>query len=271
MSKVVAVTVVIAIGFLTRTSSAFVSTNATPRIHISTMKKPSTIRLLPARKSRKRSADKMNNVIIESESGEHLNMWLPQDVYIRTAEMKDLKNASNLLTSAFFSMNILTTPFEWLKTYLSLEDTFPKDSNEHFMFVACSRMNDSIIGFCEVDSRVSIKPKAAPRPYMCNLAVGKNWRSRGIAKALIFECERKAHGWGKEYIYLRVRWKNKAAIGLYNSIGYVEQIETGSRKNIKKRSDDDIILLQKQIHYCVSGSSVDESTLKRSIHTEAQI
>jgi len=231
---------------------------------MSAMKKALTSSSFPsAETGRKRSADEMITGISGNMNEEFENTWIPRDVYIRTAEMKDLKDASNLLTNAFFSMNILKTPFEWLKTYLSLEETFPKDSNDHFMFVACSRSTDSIIGFCEVDSRMSIKPEAAPRPYMCNLAVGKKWRNRGIAKALIFECEKKARGWGKEYIYLRVRWKNKAAIGLYNGLGYVEQIDSEDEQNTIRRGQDYIILLQRRIDNRLNDRSPDLSKADR--------
>lgn len=98
--------------------------------------------------------------------------------YIRQAEEKDLQDASWILTRAFFGFNFLTTPLEWLKTYLSLRDTFlearagtchpNQHLNKYCMLVAChgpappdsrktrstvSNQADAIIGICEIDGR----------------------------------------------------------------------------------------------------------------------
>jgi len=162
---------------------------------------------------------------------------------IREAKLGDLKIASDILTDSFYAdLNFFGRPLEWLKTYLSLEDTFKEvgGKDSHYMFVACSSDDGSICGFCEIDSRTSTSPSVnvAPRPYMCNLAVDKKFRGLGIAKMLIFVCESKVLSWNEEIIHLRVRRTNKAALRLYTSLGYERQ---------DKSDDEEIILLKKRV------------------------
>ncbi len=158
---------------------------------------------------------------------------------------------------------------ERLKTSLSLESTFPKrggTAQENVlnqplkqMFVACNREDGTVLGFAEVDAYPSKKSNRVEetnkdsqdstnninRPYMYNLAVDKRWKRKGIARALIRECEkfvRDRHSWRTEMIdatflnakvdslcndsilqlFLKVRKDNIAAISLYESMGYRE-------------------------------------------------
>ncbi|KAL7469566.1 hypothetical protein ACHAXS_009826 [Conticribra weissflogii] len=97
------------------------------------------------------------------------------------------------------------------------------------MFVACNREDGTVLGFAEVDAYPSKKSNTVDninRPYMYNLAVDKRWKRKGIARALIRECEkfvRDRHIWRTEMIlFLKVRKDNIAAISLYESMGYRE-------------------------------------------------
>ena len=173
-------------------------------------------------------------------------------VYIRDIQKNDLKRVSDILTASFFSTaNILSWPTEWLKTFLSLEDSFSASSGDNFcMFVACDKSTDFVVGFCEIDSRLTSKPLNIPRPYMCNLAVDQDYRRRGIATALVQKCEEQAIKWEKEAIYLRVRRTNPSALEFYRGIQYEELLSAleGSDIHDDKNSDNnDIILLQKNI------------------------
>ena len=165
-------------------------------------------------------------------------------VYIRAAEAKDLKRVADILTYSFFlSGNILSWPLEWLKTYLSLEDGFANLSSEYIMYVALSE-ND-IVGFCELDSRDKVSLTDAPRPYMCNLAIDEKSRRKGIAKALIHECEKKVIELKMNYLHIRVRETNLAAIALYNDLKY-EQVNDNKPKVYKNFQKEEILLLRKR-------------------------
>lgn len=180
---------------------------------------------------------------------DNLDLALPNDIYIRNATPKDLKSASYILTKAFFSFNIFTTPFEWLNIYLSLQDNVLETNNQYYMLVAIQRHpsqlkeKESVIGICEVDDRKTVNLDPAPRPYICNLAIGTERRRQGIGKAFISICEHKAqHEWQKDFLYLRVRRKNNVALDMYYGLGYV--LEDTEQPN-DKISGEDIVLLKK--------------------------
>ena len=61
----------------------------------------------------------------------------------------------------------------------------------------------------------------APRPYLSDLAVHKNFRRRGVAKALIRKCEEESKAWNKNELFLRVEQKNDGALKMYSDLGYV--------------------------------------------------
>lgn len=172
-------------------------------------------------------------------------LCLPNDIYIRQTEAKDLRTASKILTDAFFSFNIFSTPLEWLNTFLSLQDALEETSDLYYILVACKASDNSVVGICEIDSRNSSKSDKAPRPYICNLAVDNQWRKKGIGRALIKICEDTAKdGWKEDFLHLRVRRKNKNAIEFYKNLGYMidESIQP-----VDKISGDDIILLKKSL------------------------
>lgn len=178
--------------------------------------------------------------------------------FIREADFADLGAAARILTDGFFAdkTNFITYQFERIKTLLSLESTYPQrniNSNiinnyynisgdkkdeqilqQHFMLISGLQSNGKVIGFAELDKRPP-KPSSSsayatettvpppPRPYMCNLAVDISWKRQGVASALINCCEDICtHYWGCEYMYLKVRRGNEAAIQLYKGLGYEE-------------------------------------------------
>lgn len=136
----------------------------------------------------------------------------------------DMGTASRILADGFFGdRDFFTYQIEKLRTYLSLESDFPKERDEHEMLVACQNSNGKVIAVCDVDNRPSLKTQ---RPYMCNLAVDKQWRGKGLAKALVRECERIAQNeWGEKELHLKARQRNGAAVALYKRLGYDIQDE----------------------------------------------
>jgi len=172
--------------------------------------------------------------------------------FIRKALFVDMSPAADILTAGFFSekTNFVTYQFEKLKTYLSLESSFPKPSETHEMIVACRNTDGKVLALAEVDGRPSNKPDAAPRPYMCNLAVDQVFRKMGIASELIMACEEEAIAWGETEIFLRVREKNTAATNMYTKLGYnVEAI------SVDEESKDTLLLMKK-----ILATEIDETS-----------
>lgn len=165
------------------------------------------------------------------------------DVNIRRIRKNDLNAVSRILTDAFFSYNIFSTPFEFLKTYLSLKDSLEETNDLYCIWVACKVNDNSVIGICEVDARLTSKPENVPRPYVCNLAVDIKWRKQGIGRALMKVCEDIAlRDWKENFLHLRVRSKNKDAMVFYESLGYIpfEYEQPG-------QVDDDLIIFKKKL------------------------
>lgn len=63
--------------------------------------------------------------------------------------------------------------------------------------------------------------KTQSGPLMSNLAVGREFRRKGIAEKLVKEVERLVrYEWGYDDCYLYVEERNKAAVKLYQKMGY---------------------------------------------------
>jgi len=133
---------------------------------------------------------------------------------------------------------MLVRQYMYLSELSRLQGNFPYGDVEHSFFIACLKQpkksdplsrtiggnnnrNDIIIGFVDVDARPGTKESDAPRPYLSDLAVLPSYRRKGVAQALIHECETEAKLWGKDELYLRVESKNDGALDMYkNKLGY---------------------------------------------------
>ena len=174
----------------------------------------------------------------------------------------EIGQAANIVTDAFFAdhTNFFTYQKEKLKTYLSLESSYPKPSekNTYVYFVACRNTDGKVLGFVEIDCRETrpLKEGLPPRPYMCNLAIDKKWRRNGIATALIEACEDVALKNGYENIYLKVRSANDVAVRMYESLGYVEE---SSVVEMTERLNESLVLLLKKQLLPINQKATNES------------
>ena len=75
--------------------------------------------------------------------------------------------------------------------------------------------------------------------HITNVAVSKNYRRRGIAKALISHFIEIAKSDNSEFMTLEVRASNVAAISLYKSFGFAD---VGVRKNYYENKEDALLL-----------------------------
>ena len=76
---------------------------------------------------------------------------------------------------------------------------------------------------------------------MMNIAVDETCRRRGIARALVEELVRQLPAY---CLTLEVRVSNAPAIGLYDSLGFVQ---VGLRKNYYRNPREDALILRKEI------------------------
>lgn len=76
--------------------------------------------------------------------------------------------------------------------------------------------------------------------HITNVAVGKGFRHRGCARALMEAMERIALDKKAMYISLEVRPSNLAALALYQGLGYVQ---TGCRKGYYQDNQEDALIM----------------------------
>lgn len=79
-------------------------------------------------------------------------------------------------------------------------------------------------------------------PLMSNLAVGREFRRKGIAEDLVKATENLAYkSWGYEECYLLVEKRNKPAVKLYRKLGYKVQWEDETGSSLSPRENGSII------------------------------
>lgn len=152
--------------------------------------------------------------------------------YIRNAVYSELGEVANILIESFYNPSPLVRPYLYLSELSRLQGNFPYGNNEHSFFIACLRKDqlsnyntndrkETIIGFVDVDARPGTKESDAPRPYLSDLAVLPGYRRKGVAQALIQECETEIKLWKKNELFLRVERKNNGALEMYKTkLGY---------------------------------------------------
>ncbi|KAL3941260.1 MAG: hypothetical protein SGBAC_004350 [Bacillariaceae sp.] len=183
--------------------------------------------------------------------------------FIRPALSVDIGRASKILADGFFkdNTNFITFQFERLETYLSLELGFPRPSTRHELFVACEQSTGKVLGVAEVDARTE-RPTAEDAPYLCNLAVDLSHQRKGIATALVAQCEAQVQEWVYEEeveakillkdnkdskeglscsLHLKVRENNEKAVNMYQKLGYQSIAYESDKKKNK------VLILRKQL------------------------
>jgi ribosomal protein S18 acetylase RimI-like enzyme len=91
--------------------------------------------------------------------------------------------------------------------------------------VIARNKNNTIMGVCAIEVQ-QIQDglntgQSTIAPLMSNVAVGKKFRRRGLAEDMVKEVEEIARkGWGYNEVYLYVEDRNKAAVRLYQKLGY---------------------------------------------------
>ncbi len=94
-----------------------------------------------------------------------------------------------------------------------------KDTNT---FILVAESDHNLVGFCEVSLKESSKNpllKARRVAWIEDLCIDKNYRERGIGKALFYESKRLAKSKGFEVMELMVWSFNEAALNFYENVG----------------------------------------------------
>ena len=117
----------------------------------------------------------------------------------------------------------------------SREDLAAQPSNENSRFLVAAS-GDEVCGYIGVYELFESCEVA-------NLAVKKEFRRKGIAKALLNEAIEGAKSRKREFITLEVRPSNTAALGLYESLGFEK---AGMRKDFYSSPVEDALILTKK-------------------------
>jgi ribosomal protein S18 acetylase RimI-like enzyme len=148
-------------------------------------------------------------------------------VTVRTLEQADIIQAANVIGDSF---QIGAAFGRWLMPLFKLgirEDLYSRwreqDPQRALALVASiNHTKTQVVGTIEVTNRGTLYHASLAKryPYIANLAVDDSYRSLGIGRQLISQCESIAREWGFSYIYLHVMAENSAANHLYTKLGF---------------------------------------------------
>ncbi|KAL3915405.1 MAG: hypothetical protein SGILL_005672, partial [Bacillariaceae sp.] len=98
-------------------------------------------------------------------------------------------------------------------------------NTDDLVLIGCAGMEVQAISPPTTDQKGYSTTKTATKaPLMSNVAVSQDFRRRGIGELLVKEAEQIArYQWGYNDMYLFVEQRNKAAIKLYQKLGYSKQ------------------------------------------------
>jgi ribosomal protein S18 acetylase RimI-like enzyme len=172
---------------------------------------------------------------------------VPCTVVVRDCSYADLHRVADIILSSFYDKSIKSP---WRQLYRMGElnriqqgFAYPAQRDKHRMLVAVAvavaeepqgpdvdgasasiNGGGHIIGFCDVDGRPPNRPTgfaSNPRPYLSDLCTDPAFRRRGVAKGLVEACETYCRNQlNEQFVYIRVESHNKAAIRLYEGMGY---------------------------------------------------
>lgn len=123
-------------------------------------------------------------------------------------------------------------PTPWSRE-MFLED-FPRDFSDTLV---AAGTEDEVLGY-------AVCWTLAGESHLLNIAVHPARRGRGIGRALLSECIRRAARAGASLLFLEVRAGNEAAQRLYRSMGFVSR---GIRKGYYTDTGEDAVILDREV------------------------
>ena len=153
---------------------------------------------------------------------------------IRDCTYSELNQVADVIIAAFYSNS--TNPWRQLYRMGELnrvQQAYPYKKSDHRMFVAIVQTDNAlrdekIVAFVDVDDR-PVQPrfpspyKENPRPYLSDLCVHPDFHRKGIARAMVKECEKFCReDLRKTELFIRVEQTNQPALLMYESMGYAK-------------------------------------------------
>jgi ribosomal-protein-alanine N-acetyltransferase len=123
-------------------------------------------------------------------------------------------------------------PTPWSRE-MFLED-FPRDFSDTLV---AAGTQDEVLGY-------AVCWTLAGESHLLNIAVDPARRGRGIGRALLSECIRRAAGAGASRVFLEVRAGNEAAQRLYRSMGFEFR---GIRKGYYTDTGEDAVIFDREV------------------------
>jgi ribosomal-protein-alanine N-acetyltransferase len=123
-------------------------------------------------------------------------------------------------------------PTPWSRE-MFLED-FPRDFSDTLVAAGAE---DEVLGY-------AVCWTLAGESHLLNIAVHPARRGRGIGRALLSECIRRAAGAGASRVFLEVRAGNEAAQRLYRSMGFGFR---GIRKGYYTDTGEDAVIFDREV------------------------
>jgi ribosomal protein S18 acetylase RimI-like enzyme len=175
----------------------------------------------------------------------------PRDFTIRACKYEELAAVADIIMDAFYTEKSTWRRLYQLAELNRLQQNFPYTNTDlHQMLVAVvvGDSDERIAGFVDIDARPCQTKIKLPRPYLSDLAVNSEFRRRGIARALVEECERFVQQLlpappvrGGE-LWIRVEETNDAAVAMYTK--KLDYEITGSDNQDKDKGT--ILILHKE-------------------------
>jgi ribosomal-protein-alanine N-acetyltransferase len=123
-------------------------------------------------------------------------------------------------------------PTPWSRE-MFLED-FPRDFSDTLVAAGAE---DEVLGY-------AVCWTLAGESHLLNIAVHPARRGRGIGRALLSECIRRAAGAGASRVFLEVRAGNETAQRLYRSMGFEFR---GIRKGYYTDTGEDAVIFDREV------------------------
>ena len=123
-------------------------------------------------------------------------------------------------------------PTPWSRG-MFIED-FPRDFSD---ILVAAGTDDEVLGY-------AVCWTIAGEAHLLNIAVHPERRGKGIGRALVTECIRRAARAGASLIYLEVRAGNDAAQRLYRSLGFEFR---GIRKGYYTDTSEDAVIFDREV------------------------
>jgi ribosomal-protein-alanine N-acetyltransferase len=123
-------------------------------------------------------------------------------------------------------------PTPWSRE-MFLED-FPRDFSDTLVAAGAE---EEVLGY-------AVCWTLAGESHLLNIAVHPARRGRGIGRALLSECIRRAAGAGASRVFLEVRAGNEAAQRLYRSMGFEFR---GIRKGYYTDTGEDAVIFDREV------------------------